>query len=64
LTHTALTAHLVEAIRAVHADGVYFSQRIRHLLSDAESLLTQRQLEILSLLAVQPELPRTVLACR
>jgi DNA-binding NarL/FixJ family response regulator len=64
LKDDALTAHLVEAIRAVHADGVYFSQRIRHLLSDAESLLTQRQLEILSLLAVQPELPRTVLACR
>jgi DNA-binding NarL/FixJ family response regulator len=62
LKDDALTAHLVEAIRAVMAGNLFFSERIRALRNEDGGMLTERQIAILSCLATQLELPRCAVA--
>lgn len=69
LKDDALSSHLQSVIRAVHAGDVFFSASINARLTaeqDAgeEPLLTPRQVEILTALAVDPHLPRSGIAAR
>lgn len=62
LKDDALSMCLVDAVRAVHRDGFYFSKAIGRRIADSwkrttrEPILTQRQLEIIQALAGNPGL--------
>lgn len=61
-----LTTELCDAVRVVNRGGIYFSQSVQErafTLGDRrEPVLSDRQLEILSVVANQPDLPRVQLA--
>lgn len=61
-----LTTELCNAVRVVNGGGIYFSQsvqeRVLTLGDRREPVLSERQLEILAVMANQPDLPRVQLA--
>ncbi|MBI3960614.1 MAG: response regulator transcription factor [Chloroflexi bacterium] len=69
LKDDALSSHLEGVIRAVHAGDAFFSASVNARLvaeqnAGEEPLLTPRQVEILTALAVDPHLPRSGIAAR